>query len=164
MSPDDFWSLVDASRGGDVEEQSERLHELLVALPPEELVSSALHTEAAEEELNTWLVWAAGYLLAGGMSDDSFDYFRTWVVSRGRAVFEAAVQDPDSLASVEPDGDEDGESFGYVVHEVFEELTGDELHDLLPDTEHAPPRGEPFPEDDPAWFRRHLPRLAERHL
>ncbi|GAA1585730.1 hypothetical protein GCM10009678_80400 [Actinomadura kijaniata] len=45
-------------------------------------------------------LWGAAYLINGGASDDGFDYFRGWLVSQGRAVYEAALADPDSLAAV----------------------------------------------------------------
>jgi len=31
----------------------------------------------------TWDLWGAAYLINGGCSDDGFEYFRRWLVSRG---------------------------------------------------------------------------------
>ena len=36
-------------------------------------------------------------MLKGGCSDDGFEYFRGWLLSRGRKVYEAAMRNPDSL-------------------------------------------------------------------
>jgi Protein of unknown function (DUF4240) len=36
----------------------------------------------------------------GSASDDGFDYFRGWLISQGRKIFEAALENPDSLADV----------------------------------------------------------------
>jgi hypothetical protein len=78
-------------------------------------------------------VWAAGLLLNGGHgSDDGFDYFRNWLISRGRKTFEDALADPDCLADEDVQVDDSGplaefESYGYVAASVFEELAGHEL-------------------------------------
>jgi hypothetical protein len=37
------------------------------------------------------------YQLNGGCSDDCFVYFRCWLLAQGRASWEAALGDPDSL-------------------------------------------------------------------
>jgi len=38
--------------------------------------------------------------VAGGASDDGFEYFRGRLVAQGRAVYDQAVTDPDSLAGL----------------------------------------------------------------
>ena len=35
-----------------------------------------------------------------GCSDDGFDYFRGWLIARGRQAFDQAVADPDALANL----------------------------------------------------------------
>ena len=46
-------------------------------------------------------------MINGGSSDDGFHYFRAWLISRGQAVYEAAVANPDSLAGLtEPERDD----------------------------------------------------------
>jgi len=39
--------------------------------------------------------------MMNGCSDDSFDYFRGWLIAQGKDVYLAALHDPDSLADVE---------------------------------------------------------------
>jgi hypothetical protein len=39
-------------------------------------------------------LWAVAYVANGGASDDGFDYFRGWLLTRGRERFEAALRDP----------------------------------------------------------------------
>lgn len=41
----------------------------------------------------------AAYLINGGRSDDGFDHFRGWLLTQGRATWQAALAEPDSLAS-----------------------------------------------------------------
>jgi Protein of unknown function (DUF4240) len=45
-------------------------------------------------------LWGTAFLMNGGASDDGFDYFRGWLISQGRKVFEAALENPDSLSDV----------------------------------------------------------------
>lgn len=45
-------------------------------------------------------LWAAGYLINDGCSDDGFEYFRAWLIAQGREVFERVVADPDALAGL----------------------------------------------------------------
>lgn len=74
-------------------------------------------------EAYTWDLWGAAYVVHGGCSDDGFEYFRRWLVSRGRDVYEAALADPDSLAQldVRPGADDvwEFEEIYYVAKDVY---------------------------------------------
>jgi hypothetical protein len=103
-------------------------------------------------------VWGAAFLMNGGCSDDGFRYFRDWLVSEGEAVFEAALDDPESLASKKPGAEFELESFGYVAAEVYEQMTDAEMPRGRAQ-ESASPAGKAWEESDlPARF----PRLAAR--
>src|ERR1700731_1618466 len=71
----------------------------------------------------TWDLWGAASVIHGGCSDDGFEYFRRWLVLRGRDVYEDALADPDSLAQLNsqsgPDGIWEFEEIYYVVPQVF---------------------------------------------
>ena len=60
-------------------------------------------------EAHDWNLWGAAYLMKGGCSDDAFDYFRGWLVAQGRRTWERALRDPDTLAELGIDHDDDGE-------------------------------------------------------
>ena len=76
---------------------------------------------------NTWKLWAAAYVMNGGCSDDGFRYFRDWLISEGRALFERAVKDPDALSAVPRRESFDLESFGYAALYAHEKKGGGEL-------------------------------------
>lgn len=64
----------------------------------------------------------------GGCSDDQFDYFRFWLISRGKDIFYKAIENPDSLCNVftaRRCDYPDKESLDYVVMDILEKRTGD---------------------------------------
>jgi hypothetical protein len=104
-----FWKLIDASRTAsneDPERQLEEIGALLDALPVEEVVAFQHRLDACFESSYTWAVWGAACVIAGGCSDDGFDDFRGWLISRGKRTFEAALEQPDELGSSITDVDE----------------------------------------------------------
>ena len=94
-------------------------------LSPEEIISFEVAFHRYLNEAYTWDLWGAAYVIHGGCSDDGFEYFRRWLVSRGRDVYEAALADPDSLAQRDmqpgPDNAWELEEIYYVARDVFEE-------------------------------------------
>jgi hypothetical protein len=161
-----FWTLIDEARvaadGEDPFEQSEDqariLTEHLAALPPEQIVAYQGHLDDALRASYRWDLWAAAYVINGGCSDDGFEYFRAWLIGQGRAAFQAALADPDSLADV-VDDEVEAEDLLYVAWHAYQEATGEELE--------TPPRepydeagmGEPWEEDD---LPDRVPRLCEK--
>lgn len=105
-----FWKLIDQSRKaaeGDPEQHIDELGPLLDALPEEETVEFQNLFNTHFQASYTWPLWGAAYVIGGGCSDDGFDYFRGWLISRGEKAFNAAMANPDTLASVIKEGDEE---------------------------------------------------------
>lgn len=101
--------------------------------------------------------------MCGGCSDDGFDYFRYWLISRGEAVYKAAVSNPDSLAAIaDPENDDyEREDIAYIARDIFTEKTGGaEIYEYLsPDERGYPDITFDWEEDDPATMQRLCPRL-----
>src|SRR4051812_18443404 len=111
MTKDEFWKLIERSKelagDGNCYEQAEIVQSLLEECSPADIVDfDAIYDEMRLESYDQQL-WAAAYIINGGCSDDGFEYFRGWLISRGREVFEQALQNPGSLVSEIPGGDED---------------------------------------------------------
>jgi Protein of unknown function (DUF4240) len=178
---DEFWAIVEAARAevddptDDVSEIAEALIDRLATLPPDQIIEFELAFDAVTAEGYRWDLWAAAYLINGGCSDDCFDYFRGWLIAQGRAVWEAALANPDSLAEfvdAEDQGDTfDGEDVLGAASEAYEQVTGDEegfwdalerAQEAAPDAEEtgAEPAGEEFDFDDEDQMRARLPHLA----
>ncbi|MGW7437830.1 DUF4240 domain-containing protein [Streptomyces sp. NPDC054849] len=100
MDKQTFWKLIETARAdAAAEEVAPRAAELLSGFPETEIAAAqqVLWDLLAESYRNP--LWAAAYVINGGCSDDGFDYFRGWLLTQGRAAFDAALADPDSLAA-----------------------------------------------------------------
>ncbi|CAG6398555.1 DUF4240 domain-containing protein [Streptomyces cocklensis] len=101
MDTDSFWTLLEDSRrhgfGGD--KRDAWLRHALARLPAGGIVGFQACLERMTDEAFTWNLWGAADRVFGGWcSDDGFRSFQHWMMGLGRAVFEAAVHDPDVLA------------------------------------------------------------------
>ena len=67
-------------------------------MPTQEIAAFHVAFAAHRDELYSWDLWGAAYLLMGGCSDDCFTDFRSWIVAQGQAYFEAVRSDPQALA------------------------------------------------------------------
>lgn len=169
MDETEFWELVDSTReaaDGDPEDHADLLVERLVRLDPDSVLDFARHFEARFNRAYRWDLWAAAAVLLGGADDDAFDYFRCWLIGRGREVFEGAVHDPDGLAELLDDFDEeldgDAEELGYAADEAYEQLTGLVAPGLGLPPQAEEPEGTPLDPGDDAALAARLPALWER--
>jgi hypothetical protein len=166
MDETTFWTIIEtASRKskGDPDRAADDVRKQLLKLPPPEIEAFEHLLNDKLDAANSWDLWGAAYLINGGCSDDGFEYFRGWLVSCGRAVYDAAIDDPDSLADiVDPEEAEDGyecEPLLYVAHEVYKELADKEMAPG-PMGRLREPRGERWDFDDQDEIAKRLPRLA----
>lgn len=110
MDTTSFWNLIEKSRQaseGDPEHQLEELGALLDDLSAQDIVEFQNIFDSYFYSSYTWPLWGAAYVIGGGCSDDGFDYFRGWLISRGERVFNAANAEPDKLALLVEESDED---------------------------------------------------------
>jgi hypothetical protein len=122
MTDDRFWQLIEQARAGsDASASPKRMAEVLRALSDADILAFASMLYDRLCDLNEWQLWGAGYVIAGGMSDDGFHYFRSWIVGKGRHVFELARRNPDDLAPFVDDPSIDNELLEYVGMDVLRE-------------------------------------------
>ncbi len=127
MTESRFWSIIEDSNHG------RRLKECLAPLSEDELFGYMYWWTHFCNMSYRQDLWAVAYVVLGGCSDDSFDYFRFWLIARGREVFYKALEDADSLCDVfakleDPEDNDypEQEELDYAVIEVLEERTDDE--------------------------------------
>jgi hypothetical protein len=98
-------------------------------------------------------LWGAAYLIHGGCGDDTFNDFRSSLISRGRRCFERVIADPDSLADEQfNEATWFYEGYQYAVTDGVKAVAGLRPSRRLPDR----PSGEGWVEDD---LRKLFPRL-----
>lgn len=168
MEEDRFWSIVERSapNAGNQARQEGALRDILAGLPVEDLVAWQAAYDAKRVAAYSWDLWGAAYVIHGGASDDGFDYFRNWLISRGKRVFESAIADPDSLAgsiAVNASGTAEFEGFGHVAMDLWARRTGLDAARMPTGGMAQPsaPTGKPWSED-PAVLAARYPRLWKR--
>lgn len=172
MIEDQFWNIIDASLHA-TQSQGDQLtflRDALQQLSPEEMIGFRLRTDKLLYDTYNSAMWCAGYIMNGGCSDDSFEYFRLWVISRGKSTYYNAKENPDTLIEESaPLLDYyDFESFWYVALMAFENTTGKELYDHI-DYDTFVTREGKYPdieftweEDRPETMKAICPRLFDR--
>lgn len=182
MDRETFWDIVErarraAGRETVTAEGADAVARHLVAelsvLSPAAIVGFEQAYDDVNLEAWRWDLWAAAYLMRGGCSDDGFDYFRGWLVAQGRAVWERAVADPDSLAEAGVDPEDDAvecEAVLSAAGDAYAEATGagtdafwealDAADRAADDRAPADPAGEDFDFDDDEQMHARLPRLT----
>jgi hypothetical protein len=170
MNRDHYWALIDRTRaesGKDPEEQAKLLQSAVSALSAEEILDFEKHTTALLDASYRNRLWGAAYLINGGCSDDGFDYFRGWLIAQGRATYEAALANPDSLADCEAlgDGDVELEALWYIGNRAYEAKTGEPIPDTVGDDDESEEEEEEDFDvdfDDDEAMQEHYPRLYAR--
>ena len=76
-------------------------------------------------ELNRWEIWALAYIVRRGCGDDAFDYFKTWVISKGQKAFEDIKSLKISELKQHFDEDPQLEEMFSLAENVYENKTGE---------------------------------------
>ncbi|MEO1544120.1 MAG: DUF4240 domain-containing protein [Pseudomonadota bacterium] len=151
-----FWAIIEeaAKSAHDPDAHMSALHGELTKLTPDQVASFQVAFMEHTAKAYTWDLWGAAFVVHGGCSDDGFEYFRYWLVSRGRDVFEQAMRDVDGLADLDPPtGPYDAwefEGIAYIAERAWKDVGGTGRFaavvgiPTLPDE----PAGDPFEEDE----------------
>lgn len=101
LDEDLYWKIVDISlkNSGNQDEQEQVLISEISKLTPKQMVGFRLRTDKLLYDTYTSEMWCASYIMNGGSSDDGFEYFRNWIISRGKDVYYKAKANPDTLIS-----------------------------------------------------------------
>lgn len=165
-----FWAIIErtTSHEADTDDQTSALRSELSKLTADEIASFEATFDEIMRGSYSWNLWGAAYVVHGGASDDGFEYFRVWLISKGQKIFEAVSKDPDILADVlaaDSSGPLEYEDFAYVAREAWEAKSGKDLDEMprvadmiYPGVE---PSGDPFKETD-EYLAKRYPKLWKR--
>ncbi|MDX2258092.1 MAG: DUF4240 domain-containing protein [Hyphomicrobiaceae bacterium] len=170
MNDERFWAIIDrtAVHADNPAAQIKSLEKALTALPLEHLPGFEQAFREAIDRAFTWDLWGACYVIHGEASEEAFEAFRVWLLSKGREAFETALNDPEWLARQDlepgPDGILAFDEFGEVAAAVWRARGGT---GAIGDHVDVPagldePEGDPFEEDEDHLSAR-FPRLWKRY-
>jgi hypothetical protein len=116
-----FWKIMDyafAEAKFDNKLKEQTILDQLIKLTPEQIQNFEIIFQQMNLKANTWNNMAAHKIIEGGSSDDTFFYFRCWLISLGKYHFDETLKNPDHLADIDiPINKQYG--YGEVI---FEEL------------------------------------------
>jgi len=124
MDIKEFWKLIETSN-----ENSEIRASTIVAhlkeYSPEQIVAFEIILRQYIIEADDFKIMAAAKIIQESVSDDSYLYFRCWLISQGEKTFLGALKNPDTLADkVNRDSETDFEDLIYVSTDAFRSKTG----------------------------------------
>lgn len=150
LSEDGFWSLVQRTGTGAVEDRAAVMAQLLSTAPATRLESWRQQLVARDAELATGPLRAALQVVCGPQDPDAFAADRSWLVAHGREVFTTARDAPDRVAALPDLGqvcDGSGEAFADAATPRYSDLGFEPGGDAFPDVDVSapPPSGSDFP-------------------
>lgn len=163
MNETEFWELIDKSN----QQCRDDKHCQLEFIKSSLIEMDSIHIYDFEEilrqkiiECDDYKVMAAAKIIDGYVSDDSYIYFRCWLIGKGKFVYKSAIRDPETLSKHLIDKNScDFEELLYVATEVYSSKTGKEEDRTFPrdtcikkgldyDFGAPPTKGEDWDEDD----------------
>ncbi len=135
LAEDQYWAIIDKSLKETTNQEDQELFLVteLEKFSPQEMLGFRLRTDKLMFDSYSSNLWCANYIISNGLADDGFDYFRCWLISRGKEVFYKVQENPDFLINIV--GNEpkvyDFEGFWYVAMTAFKDMTNQELTPYL---------------------------------
>lgn len=124
ISEQEFWNIIEQS------EKGKNLEHILMPLTRQEIIGYVYWWIYFNKISYRQDLWAVAYTVLGGCSDDGFDYFRFWLVARGKEVFYEALENADSLCNeflnLSDDEYPEAEDFDYAYINVFNQRFGED--------------------------------------
>ena len=128
MDKSEFWRIIDFARLH-AQEDSQRQELLLVKgleqYSAENIIEFECLLRQTIIDADDFKVMAAEKIMEGSVSDDSYVYFRCWLIGQGEQVFTEALRNPDSLVTVvTAETTTDFEALLYVTTQAYQHKTG----------------------------------------
>jgi Protein of unknown function (DUF4240) len=128
MDEQKFWEVVQRAHdisAGNMDRKCDALRQQIFALSKDDALQFARLFDAMMDKAYDWPLWGAAYIIGGGCGDDSFNDFRSSLISRGRLALERALADPDSLAGGDlSEADWFYEGYQYAVTQGVKAVAG----------------------------------------
>lgn len=132
MDKKEFWQLLEAAKDkakGSQTLQEQTLIASLAQHSPEQIIEFECILRECLIEADHFNIMAAQKILNGYVTDDSYLYFRCWLIGQGEKVFLEALRDADTLAKVAEEPYSEFEALLYVATKAYEKHTGKKEED-----------------------------------
>jgi hypothetical protein len=160
-----FWQLIADTRaaaGDETDGQSDPLEQRLRHLPTKQIAQFKRIRHRLDRQAYTYDLWGAAYVIEDGCSDDCFRDFRGYLISLGRGPYEAALRNPDSLASVAQDAETGNwQNADDVAPDAYQSVADEDIPTGDSETS-GHPRGTPWDDEQTEQLVQRYPRLAAR--
>ena len=164
MEKQTFWTLIATGleeQPDDVAERREVVIDVLCDLDAHDILGFDRLFNEKSTAACTWDLFMAAFLMNGdGLDMNEFEAFRAWLISRGEAVYKAALEDPESLADLCGEANPDktclAPAWPRVAAEAYQEMEGHAMPEGIPPP--VEPLGEEWDESDEQLQKR-LPKL-----
>lgn len=135
LEEESYWILIENSLKENSTQADQELFLVseIEKLTPKEMIGFRLRTDKLLFDSYTSDLWCAAYIMNGGCTDDGFEYFRCWLISRGKETFYKAKENPDSLIDLVKENQSiyEFEGFWYVAINAFKNETDKELYSYI---------------------------------
>ena len=133
MNRQEFWRVIDFAHQhaeGDSRVQEALLVKTLSQYSPDDIIEFECIFRQNIIAADDFRIMAAAKIIEGSVTDDSYVYFRCWLLGLGEKIFTDALHNPDSLAPVVTEEMDTGfEPLLYVATQAYKNKTGKQEED-----------------------------------
>jgi hypothetical protein len=120
-----FWQLIEETRG---ETQPALIEQRLTLCQPDEIAEFDRIFRDYHHDSYHMPLWDAVYAVIGFCSDDSFDYFRAWLIGQGEGIYTEVTRYPQRAGEfVMKGGPWQSEALMYAALNAYQQKTGERL-------------------------------------
>ena len=122
LTREDFWNYIKDARIKYKNNDSkviDYLTEKLKEKTLEEIFSFGIVLDEVMLESYKEKLWCASYILNGETTEESFDFFRLWLISKGEEFFNDVMKNHDSIIKYIDNNEDDGYVDDFYENEDF---------------------------------------------
>lgn len=133
MDKAEFWKIIEysiAKSNDNKLEQEKIIIERLSMYNPEQIIEFEIIFRQLIIQADDFKIMAAQKIIEDYVSDDSYLYFRCWLIGKGEKIYMEALKNPDSLSSnINQDEESYFENLLYVATNAYKIKTGKKEED-----------------------------------
>jgi len=128
MDKTEFWKIIEYSiaKSNDVKSEQEKIIiEKLATYSPEQIIEFEMIFRQLIIDADDYKIMGAQKIIEGYVSDDSYLYFRCWLIGKGENIYTETLKNPEFLSENVNKGEEASfEELMYVATTAFKMRTG----------------------------------------